>query len=119
MDEPLELLRRDLEVDGSNSIAIVDLTRRARLAGNEVELLATKADILVEQLESFWTNSLGHLMREHEHRLRLLYPHGLAAGQREEFEALTGLPPVDDAFFQIISHLRTVLPMYPSGVFIR
>jgi hypothetical protein len=117
LDQKLEILRRDLEVDGANSIAVIDIRRRVELAAHEVERLAVKVNSLRWQIEGFWTDHVNHLAMEHEQRLHLLFPEGTALEYRAAFERMTGYREVNEAFYRLIFSLRTVLPDYPSAVF--
>lgn len=106
--------RRELELVGAEGAIAADLRSHIDAAAAEVRLLTEQAEQLRSRVEDIWDERLRTLTREHDKRLRTLFPRGVPSACYLEFEVMSGQDTVYKAFHDLLRILHNTASDYPN-----
>lgn len=106
--------RRELDLAGAEAVIAEDLRSRIDAAADEVRLLTEEAEQLRSRVEDIWDERLRTLTRDHDQRLRTLFPQGIPSACYLEFEVMSGQDTVYKAFHALLRILHNTAPDYPN-----
>lgn len=114
MSDTRDDARRELDQAGADTVIADDLRSRIDAAAEEVRLLTEQAEQLRSRVEDIWDDRLRALTRDHDKRLRTLFPEGVPSACYLEFEVMSGQATVYQSFHNLLRILHNTAPDYPN-----